>query len=305
MDPARVYDCIIIGGGPAGLTCAIFLGRYLRKVLLLDTGRPRNYASRGIHGFLGQDSITPEELFSRGRREAESVGVEIVSHRATDVCRDGDFFVVTSTGGEVRGRRVVLAYGIRDTLPDIEGTQTLYGRGVYHCPDCDGYEIRDRSVGVIGLGKRAVHLALELLQWTSAVTIFSHGEPCGIEPEDRSKLEAEGIEVVEDRIEKLLAEDSELCGVRMEDGEKVEVQAIFFSIKAERSCDLAEQLGCALSGQTVDIEVDAHGETSVEGVYAVGDLVAGSKLVVTSAADGAIAAIAINQSLLPPARREG
>jgi thioredoxin reductase len=295
------YDCIIIGGGPAGLTCAIFLGRYRLRVLLIDSGRPRNYASRAIHGFLGYHEIAPGELLARGRAEALSVGVEIREGTATKIERVGDLFQVTGIGGTPCGRRVVLAYGLRDTLPDIPNVERYYGAGVYHCPDCDGYEVTGKRVGVIGWGKRAVGLALKMLQWAKEVTIFVHGNARDFTEEETSKLRAHEIAIKDEKVLELAGDP--LKGVVLASGEHVDLDAIFFTIGTTRSCDLAEQLGCEIVEGTSCLAVNDFKETTVEGVYAIGDLVPGSQLVITSAADGAIAAIAINRSLLPPSRR--
>jgi thioredoxin reductase len=300
--PEAVYDCIIIGGGPAGLTCAIFLGRYRRRVLLIDAGKPRNYASSGIHGFLGQHGILPGELLKKGREEVREAGVQICEGTASKVERDGDTFVVTSSVGTVRARRVVLAYGVRDILPDIPGIEEYYGKSIHHCPDCDGFEVSDRRVGVIGWGKRVVGLSLKLLQWTEHLMILTHGNPRDFEPEHTSKLLAESIAIKEEKIERLIGSDGVLQGVELAGGSRVELDALFFTIGVERTCNLAEELGCEIFEETINLTVNEYKETTVEGIYAIGDLVAGSQLAITSAADGAIAAIAINKSLLPPSR---
>src|SRR6185436_9290299 len=144
-------------------------------VLLCDSGRGRNYASHAIHGFLGQHGIPPEELRRRGRAEAEASGVELCDCTVETIERSGDVFEVATTSGKWSARRVVLAYGVRDLLPDIPRIEQFYGTSVYHCPDCDGYEVTGRRVGVVGWGKKVVGLALKLLQWTEDVTIFVHG----------------------------------------------------------------------------------------------------------------------------------
>jgi thioredoxin reductase len=297
------YDAIIIGGGPAGLTCGIFLGRYRRRVLIIDEGHPRNYATREIHGFLGQHGIPPAELLARGRAEAEASGVEFRNGRATKVERNGDLFDVTTTDDDtLRARRVVLAYGIRDTLPDIPEVESYYGITVHHCADCDGYEARDSRIGVIGWGKSVVGLALKLLQWSDDITIFTHGHDREWDEEMRSKLLAEQIAVKDEKIVALVGKDAHLEAAVLSTGERVSVQRIFFSIATKRSCLLAEEIGCSCDPDKPNIVVDDHRRTSVEGVWAVGDLVAGSQLAITSAADGAIAAIDLNKSLLPPSR---
>lgn len=297
-----VYDAIIVGGGPAGLTCAIFLARYRRRVLLVDGGRPRNYASRGVHGFLGQHGILPADLLKKGREEARSVGVEICDCTCQSAEKNGDVFEVKTTSGTMRGRRLVLAYGVRDELPDIPGIEDYFGVSVYHCPDCDGYEVSDKHVGVIGWGKRAVGLSLKLLQWTDNLTIFTHGHPRGFDTEMTSKLMAERIYVKEERIESLAGGGGCVESVVLDGGERVKINALFFSIGCVRTCGLAESLGCDVYEDTPNVVVDAYKKTTIDGVYAIGDLVPGSQLVITSAADGAIAAIEINKSLLPPSR---
>lgn len=297
------YDAIIIGGGPAGLTCAIFLARYRRPVLLLDDGRPRNAPTRGIHGFLGQHGIEPGELLERGRAEARESGAKIIDVRATKIEQNADVFEVTTERGVFCARRVVLAYGVRDTLPGIPQIESYYGITVHHCPDCDGFECSDQRIGVIGWGRKVVALALKLLQWSNDVVVFTHGHAREWDEEEHSKLLAEQIDVVDHRIMALDGENGVVKGVVLDSGERVPVQRLFFNIRVERSCDLAESLGCQVDPEKPNVVVDEHGKTTVEGVWAVGDLVEGSQLAITAAADGAIAAIAINKSLLPPSRQ--
>lgn len=298
------FDAIIIGGGPAGLTCAIFLSRYRRPVLVIDAGKPRNYASHGVHGFLGQHGILPGELLKRGREEAEMSGTQFVDGRVTKAEKVGDVFNVWID--EERcfiGRRLVLAYGVRDQLPDdIPEFEKFYGRGIYHCPDCDGYEVSDQRVGVIGWGKAPVGLSLKLRQWSDQLTILTHGHDRDWDAEENSKLLAESIGVKDEKIVAFEAKGDQLTGVVLDTGERVALDAIFFTIAVERSCELAEELGCKVDPDKPNVIVDEHRKTSVEGIWAVGDLVAGAQLAITSAADGAIAAIDINKSLLPPSR---
>lgn len=302
MPADSTYDCIIIGGGPAGLTCAIFLGRYRRPVLVCDNRKPRNYASHGVHGFLGQHGILPADLLARGRSEAEDADVEFCDCTAEKIEKVGDIFEVTTTSGLWRARRLVLAYGVRDELPDIPHIHDYYGASVHHCPDCDGFESSDKIIGVIGWGKRAVGLALKLLQWTDRLTIFLHGHEREWTREETSKLLAESVKIKDEAVISLEGADGIVRAAVLSTGERVEVESIFFTIGTHRSCDLAEQLGILPFEDTSCLLVNDLKETNVAGVYAVGDLVPGSQLAITSAADGAIAAIAINKSLLPPGR---
>lgn len=302
MTSPSTYDCVIVGGGPAGLTCAIFLGRYRRHVLVIDSGKPRNYAAKGIHGFLGHHIISPAELLKRGRDEAALYGVEIVDGIALRVEKVGDIFEIETPSGVVRSRRVVLAYGLRDQLPEVPGIEKFYGKSVHHCPDCDGYEVSDKRVGVIGSGKAVVGLTLTMLHWTHQLTVLTNGHERDWPKEDQSKLLAQDIGVKHEKIVELVGKDGRISAVVLSSGERIDVDALFFTIGVERSCSLAEDLQCKLVKDTPCLAVDDYKQTSVEGVYAVGDLVPGAQLAITSAADGAIAAIAINKSLQPPSR---
>lgn len=296
-----IQDCVVIGGGPAGLTAAIFLGRYRRKVLVIDSGKPRNAASRGIHGFLGWDGVEPAELLRRGRKQALDSGATVVESVVDSVACDGDSFIICMGNTEIRSRRIVLAYGVRDVLPEIEGFDQTYGRGVYHCPDCDGYEVRDMNVGILGSGAGAAHVALRLRLWTDKLTIITGGGALDANDELISKLEASEIRRLEKGIVRILAGPPDrIDGVVLDDGENLALDALFFAIGCNRSSELAEMLGCEISEGTSDLVVDERLETSVKGVYAVGDLTPGSKLAIRAAASGAVAAIAINESLTAP-----
>jgi thioredoxin reductase len=300
---STLYDCAIIGGGPAGLTCAIFLGRYRRSVLVLDSSKPRNHASRGIHGFLGQHSIPPSDLLRRGREEAEAVGVQFVDATVSRVVPSEEGFAIESDAGTARARRVVLAYGVRDKVPDIPRFEEFYGTAIHHCPDCDGYESSDLRIGVIGSGKSAAGLALELLQWSSSIRIFTNGKSAAMTRVEKAKLAAKGIDVHLGKITALQGEEGHLRSVVLDSGEEVAVESLFFTIGVERACVLAEEMGCAVYRGKPNIRVSEHRQTSIRGVYAIGDLTPGAQLAITAAADGAVAAIEINKSLMEPARK--
>lgn len=297
------YDCIIIGAGPAGLTCAIFMARYRRSTLIIDSGTPRNFASQGVHGFLGHHGIRPAELLAKGKKEAIEAGAEICECTAERFEKCGDYFEVKTSTGTFKGRRIVLAYGVRDTRPDIPEFDDYNGSSIYHCPDCDGFEISDKRVGVIGTGKRVAAMTLRLSQWTDQLTVLTNGEEPEIGPEEMSKLEAESVKVIRQKITKLNGSNGILRAIEFEDHQTLELDAMYFTLGVTRSCNIAELSGCEVYAESPNIVVDEYKQTSIEGVYAIGDLVAGSQLVVTSAADGAIAAIAINKSLLPPGKQ--
>ena len=296
------YDCVIVGAGPAGLTCALLLGRYLHRVLVVHDGRPRNQASLGIHGLLGMHGILPSEYLERGLREVEEVGVEVRRGRVDAVERGpGGSFHVAGTAGEACARRVVLAFGVRDATPEVAGFDDYYGRGIHHCPDCDGYEVRDGRVAVIGLRGKTLKYAKSLLPWTRRIVILTGVEKAGIDDDEREEARGLGIEVLDDRVTRFEGDGSRLRQLVLEGAAPLPIDAVFFKLGASRGAALAEGLGCNVTDDDPCIAVDASKETSIPGVYAVGDLVQGTQLVVTAAADGAIAAIAIHKSLLPAA----
>jgi thioredoxin reductase len=296
-----VHACAIIGAGPAGLTCALFLGRYLHRVLVIDEGRPRNLASRGIHGLLGQHGILPSEYIEKGLREVQDVGVELRRGRVDSVERCPEGFRVAGTAGEARARRVVLAFGIRDVTPEVPGFEEYYGRGIHHCSDCDGYEARGGRIAVMGLAGKVLGYAKSLLPWTRRIVILAGVEGAGIDDDEREDARELGIEVVDDRVARFEGDGARLRSIVLEGADPLPIDALFFKLGAKRGAPLAEGLGCNVTQGDPCIVVDASKETSIPGVYAVGDLVQGSQLVVTAAADGAIAAIAIHKSLLPAA----
>ena len=203
----------------------------------------------------------------------------------------------------MHGRRIALAFGLHDQLPDVPNIETYYGGSVHHCPDCDGYEVSDKRIGVIGWGKKVVGLALKMLQWSDQITILTDGHARDWTKEHTSKLLSFGIGVKEEKITRLTGKPPQVTAAVLDNGKRVPVDALFFTIGTERSCRLADDLGCQEVEDTPCLAVDDYKQTSVEGVYAIGDLVPGSQLAITSAADGAIAAIAINQSLLEPSRK--
>src|SRR6185503_18122197 len=195
-----VFDVIIIGGGPAGLSAALVLARCRRRLLLCDAGEPRNARSSALHGFLSRDCIPPLELLRLGREELRPYGVEPRSATVTNLAHAGDFFEATLDDQQtVRARMALIATGVRDQMPDIPGLDECYGVTVHHCPYCDGWEHRDQIVAVIGRGTSAAGLALSLKTWTSRVLLLTNGTRV-IRPRDRQQLDVEGIEVHTSRI---------------------------------------------------------------------------------------------------------
>jgi thioredoxin reductase len=298
-------DVAIIGGGPAGLTASIWLGRYLHRVVLVDSGDPRNWETRGVNGFLGMPGIRPAELRGRGRDEARAAGVTLVDAICETVrCIDEETFELTLANGDTRrSRRLLLAIGLRDVWPDIPGLERVYGANAHVCPDCDGHECTDKKVVVIGNGRKAVGLALDLTTWTRDIIICTNGEPAQLDlPEYCEKLDALNIPVLESRITCLRHSGSHVHSLDFEDGMELDTDKIFFAIGQYPADDLGAQLGCERDSGGHIIVDDAY-HTSVFNCFAAGDIIPGPQLAIAAAGDGAIAALAIHKSLVPMTRK--
>ncbi len=310
-----MYDCIVIGAGPAGLSAALFLARYRRRVLTFHHNSPRNLYSHGVHGFLGHHGILPEELLARGRDEVTKHGGLIVEGCVTKVEKIEDEHFRVSTGDEkdvvgetsksFEARRILLATGLRDLTPDCPGFTDFYGVSVHHCPDCDGYEVSDRRVVVLSRGREAIGFTLGLLTWTDKLTLLTNGDEGDITDEHRARLAHFNIPLTNRRIIGLEGntETKQIERVRFETGEPLDCDALFFNLGTEMSGELHEMLGCKLDAECELIAVDDEQQTSVEGVYAAGDITPHSQLAIVAAAEGAMAAIHIHKSLIPEERR--
>jgi thioredoxin reductase len=293
-----MLDVVIVGGGPAGLSAALILGRCRRRVLLCDAGNPRNRVSHGVNGFLTRDGTKPDELRRIGREElARYPSIEL---RDMDVCDaegiDGGFEVTLGNGERHRTRKLLLATGLIEDLPDIPGFRHLWGRGVYNCPYCDGWENQDRPLAVYGRGRSGVGLAIEMLIWSQDLVLFTDG-PAGLPAEDKDKLDRHNISVVEKKI--ALLEGGEEEGLRrvvFEDGASLEREALFYIYGENELSPLAEKLGCELTDRGV-IETRSYERTNVPGLYAAGDASRRVQFAIVAAAEGAAAAFAINTEL--------
>jgi thioredoxin reductase len=311
----QIYDCIVIGAGPAGLSAALFLARYRRRVLTFHHNSPRNLYSHGVHGFLGHHGILPSELLARGRDEVTKHGGLIVEGCVTGVERIAEEHFRVSTGEKEAGaesvrnsfdaRRILLATGLHDQTPDCPGFPDFYGVTVHHCPDCDGYEVSGKRVAILSHGHEAIGFTLNLLTWTDKLTLLTNGEEGDISDEHRAKLAHLNISMTNRRIVRLEGdtETKLIERVRFEDGEALECDALFFNLGTRMSGDLHEKLGCRLDEECGLVAVDEEQQTSVRGVYAAGDITPHSQLAVVAAAEGAMAAIQIHKSLIPEERR--
>ncbi|HVD05423.1 MAG TPA: NAD(P)/FAD-dependent oxidoreductase [Gemmatimonadaceae bacterium] len=301
------YDVAIVGGGAAGLSAALWLARYLHTVVLVDSGDPRNWETRGVNGYLGLPRIRPSELRGLGRDECREHGVNLIDGTVLSVARESDdhFELQLEGGRKVSGRRLLLAIGLKDVWPDIPGLEHVYGKDAHVCPDCDGYEARDKKTVVIGKGRRAVGMALNLTTWTRDLTVCTNGTDADLTPELQSKLDVLGIPVITDTIVELKLRLGELRSLVFDPHcgrEPLGVEEIFFSIGQYPADDLGVQLGCERDEQG-HIIVDEHYCTTVPNVSAAGDIVPGPQLAICAAADGTIAALAIHKSLVPAERQ--
>lgn len=298
-------DVAIVGGGPAGLTASIWLARYLHSVVVVDSGDPRNWETRGINGFLGHPDIRPAELRGMGRDEARKHGVSLVDAVCDRVvCIDEDHFALTlADGTTLHARRLLLAIGLKDVWPDIPGLERVYGSTAHVCPDCDGYDTRGLKVAVIGSGRKAVGMALNLTTWTSDIIICTNGEPANLDlPEYCEKLDALNIPVIEYPISCVDHSGSKVKSLTFDSGLALDCDQIFFAIGQYPADDLGAQLGCERDAGGHVIVDDAY-HTSVRNCFAAGDIVPGPQLAIAAAADGAIAALAIHKTLVGDERK--
>jgi thioredoxin reductase (NADPH) len=296
----RSYDVAVVGGGAAGLSAAVTLARSLRSVVVVDAGQPRNAPAEGAHNLLGREGIAPLELLATGRREAEGYGAEIRSGRAVGVRRTGAGFELDlDDGGPVRARRLLLATGLVDELPDVPGVRERWGRDVLHCPYCHGWEVRGRRIGVLGTGPMTAHQALLFRQLSDDVTVFVHSGP-ELEPEAAEQLDALGVQVVRGSVDRLAVADDRLSGVVLADGRTVPVDAVTVAPRFVSRSDLWSELGGVLTEHPMGafVESDPQGRTDIPGVWVAGNARDLSAMVGMSAAQGVFAGAAINMDLV-------
>ena len=291
------YDVVVVGGGAAGLSAAMVLCRARRRVLVLDSGAPRNAPAAHMHGYLSRDGMPPADLLAVGRQEVRGYGGVIRDGVVTDVVAQdpAGFTVSLSDGVAVTARRLLVATGLRDELPDVPGLAERWGRDVLHCPYCHGHEVADQPLAVLGGTPESVRYAQIVRQWSDDVVLLI---PEGVlTDEQRTQLGARALEVVEGAVHQLVVEEDRLRGVRLVDGRVIARAALFVPPRLVPNSDLLARLGCAVddAGWVV---AGASGATSVPGVWVAGNVANPKAQVITAAGEGSAAAIELNADLV-------
>jgi thioredoxin reductase len=288
------YDVAIVGGGAAGLSAALVLGRARRHVVVVDAGEPRNAPAEHMQGFLSRDGMPPAEFKALARAEVAHYGVEQIADRVETI--DPGFILRLRTGTVLSARRLLLATGTLDVLPDLPGIRERWGRDLLHCPYCHGWEVRDQPIGVLGTRSDAVQHALLVRQWSDDVIFFAHTLTLGAE--DTIRLASRGVRVVSGEVRRLVVQDDRLVGLELASGQIIPRVAVFVRpVNVPSHDNLAAALGCDLDGLGMPV-VDSSGRTSAAGVWAAGNAVDPRFQVITSAGGGSAAAIAINADLV-------
>lgn len=303
MSYGGMYDVIVIGGGPAGLSGAMWLARYRRKVRVFDAEAPRNAVTWAVHGYPGRDDLPPEELRRVIKLQAVDAGAEYEPACVQSVEGEKDDFIVHLDDGRTFGaKRLLLATGLRDIVPEIPGLDQFYGTSIWHCPDCDGPSVVDCKVGVIGWGRAIAAYCMYMLTFTENLTILTHGHPPDMAENAREALARWNIPVRETVIDRLEGEGGQVQRVVYNGGETEEFDALFFHIASGPGSSFPADMGCQADEDGI-LEIDRDYETTVPGVYAAGDIVPGSRLAIRAASEGVRAAVGIHKSLIGPDRR--
>jgi len=290
-------DVAIIGGGPAGLSAGLMLGRARKQTIVIDEGHPRNAVTREAHGFLTRDGISPSE-FRRIAKEQLRVYPSVSQAEDTVVSisgEDGYFLLETATGMKIASKKLLFAVGMKDRKLGIPGLAEVYGKSAFVCPYCDGWELRDEPLVVISRGAALMHFAPLLSGWTKRFVVCTNG-PDELSEAERDELRDHHIPLFDTPIRTILSSEGMVNHVVLEDGTEIPCTGIFFKSELVTGTDLPQTLGCRISDTGV-IAIDEFGKSSVPGVYAAGDASSLMHQSIAAAASGAIAAAAINGEL--------
>ncbi|MGE2833545.1 NAD(P)/FAD-dependent oxidoreductase [Mycobacterium sp. SMC-4] len=303
----KIWDCVIVGGGAAGLSAALVLGRARKDTLVVDSGAQSNLSAPGIGGLLGYDGEPPAQLYARGRRELDRYPSVTVrdGEVLTATPNEGGFTVDLADGSNARTRRLLLATGMRYEYPDVPGLSQLWGSTVFHCPFCHGWEVRDQPLAVLAAGAQAVHKALLLRGWSSDIILLTDGPPA-IPEDDLARLSAAGIRIDDRPVARVVAEDSQLASVEFADGDRLARRGLLVSSALYQRSALAAKLGVRFAAanpiSAEAIEIDPMYQTSVPGVFAAGDVCAQLPQVAAAIAAGSGAAASVVRSLMEETR---
>lgn len=295
---AATWDVVIIGAGPAGLSAALILGRACRRVLICDSGTPRSWASKAMHGFLTREGISPDRFRRIARHELRTLrNVSYVSAGATAARKLApDRFEVTIRGhARVQSRKVLIATGLVDHLPPIKGIEQFFGTGVFQCPYCDGWETRRGRTAVYGRRQRGFEMARALTAWNDQIVLCTDGQS-GLSPTSKAKLRRNGVQIIEDRVSHLEGIRGTLRSIAFRTGRREAVRALYFDMPCSGQSRLAESLGCEFNRRG-GIRCGQYEATSVPGVFVAGNLIRDVQLSIVAAAEGARAAFGINRAL--------
>jgi thioredoxin reductase len=292
-----IQDCIIVGGGPAGLNAGVVLGRCRRKVLLFDSGTYRNQYSHGMHNYLTRDDILPSDFLQLALKEIHKYGVKLISRKVTSARKNEEgFFDVKDDKGDIyRSKKLLIATGLQDNVPDIPGFKELYGKSVHHCPYCDGWEVRDKELGVYARNKNGFELALALKGWSNKVTYYADGKN-KLKPVEVETLALNEIPIVSYPIARLEGKEDRLKAVIFKNGDSRKCDALFFVNGFQQQCNLVETFGCNMTKKGV-VLTNRFQQTNIDGLYVAGDAAKDMHFVVVAAAEGAKAGVIINKEL--------
>ncbi|MGF7072932.1 NAD(P)/FAD-dependent oxidoreductase [Mucilaginibacter sp. R-33] len=292
------FDVIIIGRSYSGLAAGLALGRALRKVLIIDNGKPCNAQTPHSHNFLTRDGETPAAIAAQGRKQLEQYSsVSFLNRTVVKAVRTDKDFEVEVSSGEVFGvAKLLFATGICDLLLNVDGLADCWGISVLHCPFCHGYEVRNQKTGIIGNGNDAYELVSLIANWTGKLTVFTNG-PATLSPEQTAKLHAHHIGIVEKQIIRLQHHNGHLHHIQFVDGSEVALSAAYIRSPFRQACPLPELLGCALNDEGY-IQVDSAQATSIAGVFACGDNTTKIRTIANAVSSGATAGIAISRQLI-------
>ena len=294
-----LLDCIVIGGGPAGLNASLVLGRSRRKTILFDDNTPRNAVTSESHGFITRDGINPQELKRIAQEELNKYpDVKIEKQRVLSVIKENGMFQITAEGGGVyKAKKVILATGFKEVLPDVERVKEFYGTSLFSCPFCDGWELRDRPLVVISENHSPLHMAKVVSNWTDDLIVCTNGKQT-LSMDEKRLLESRGIKIYEDKILSLVGENGFLEKIEFEGGKAVSCEGGFITAEWEQASAFGLSLGCKLN-ERGGIEADSMKRTNIEGLYACGDtLMSGPSQLILAAGEGSMAAISVNAALI-------